>query len=1127
MNCARCGRDNPPENAFCGGCGTALERTCPSCARSNPPDHHFCGACGTPLQAAEAAQPAGSAAPRLPRDYTPKHLAEKILQSKTALEGERKQVTVLFCDIQGSMQLAQQLDPEHWHRLLERYFAILTEAVHRYEGTVNQYTGDGIMALFGAPLAHEDHAQRACYAALAARDALRTYADELRLTDGLNFSFRLGLNSGEVVVGKIGDDLRMDYTAQGATVGIAQRIEQLAAPGCVYLGGATERLVHGYFRLRAMGETNLKGLAEAVALFELEAPGTVRSRLDVSVARGLSRFVGRAAEMQVLETALANAGRGHGQVVGIVGEAGLGKSRLCYEFVEDCRRRGLPVYEAHCPAHGRNIPYLPVLELFRNYFDVRADDDAVQARRKIAGTLALLDARLHDALPVLLDFMGVADPQQPAPRMDAEARQRQLYELVHRLVEAQDAGGQLAVTLIDDLHWIDPGSDAFVNQLVAAAAGRRSLVVLNFRPEYQAAFAGKAHYQQLPLVPLGADALGELLGDLLGTDASLGELVPRIVKWTAGNPFYTEEVVNALVESGDLVGQPGHYRLVSAIDAIVVPTSVRAVLAARIDRLPEMAKRLLQTAAVIGREFAGPLLEAVSDLDTGTHATALERLKAGDFVYERALYPVFEYAFKHPLTHEVAYQSLLQSRRAALHAAVARAIEARAGDKLDERAAQLAHHWQAAGERPLAARWHWRAADWVGRTDLPAAHMHWEHVRELLREGPIDEEAATLGVAACRNLLQFSYRLRIDTERTAGLLCDGQRFATVVGDVRNRHVLSMAYAHALSAIGDVRAASTALEPAEHYAREQDDRELVIEAYVARGFIDSFGTQAVDAALDACDAALAVAPSTALATGLLHVFHSRLFALLWRAGFLVMGGRLAAARAALEELRRQAQREQVPELDAYSLLTDSLRAHIAHDAETLRANAQAFEAWSRNLGEPANTVALVALMRGYAALVSGDFAGAVAAAADAFERHLHHVEHVHAAWSGSILAEALMESGDHTAAIDTARQVIAHCERSCRHYFEAIAHSVVARAMLRRDGASAADAAARELHAAGQWIASMKLRVLEPALAEWQAELAAAQGDDTARRALIDAAIDGYAAMEAPYQVARLQRIQEC
>jgi class 3 adenylate cyclase len=372
VNCSSCGASNEADAVFCEECGASFGRECPSCGTSCSPNAKFCRKCRTPLDGDTGVE----TPQRDPRSYTPKHLAEKILTSRSALEGERKQVTVLFADIQGSMELATQLDPERWHGLLERYFAVLTDAVHRFEGTVNQYTGDGIMALFGAPIAHEDHAQRACYAALKARDDLRTFTDELRVTEGLNFSFRIGLNSGEVVVGKIGDDLRMDYTAQGQTVGIAQRIEQLAAPGHVYLGGATERLVRGYFRLRAMGETALKGVAEGVPLFELEAPGEVRGRIDVSVARGLSRFVGRGAEMQVLEAALAHAEGGHGQVVGVVGDAGLGKSRLCYEFVERCRERGLPVYEAHCPAHGKNIPYVPTLELFRNYFGIRSDDNA-------------------------------------------------------------------------------------------------------------------------------------------------------------------------------------------------------------------------------------------------------------------------------------------------------------------------------------------------------------------------------------------------------------------------------------------------------------------------------------------------------------------------------------------------------------------------------------------------------------------------------------------------------------------------------------------------------------------------------------------------------------------------------
>ncbi|MGE0484738.1 MAG: adenylate/guanylate cyclase domain-containing protein [Gammaproteobacteria bacterium] len=689
MRCANCQHDNPSAARFCLECGAAFLVHCAQCRAELPTGAKFCLQCGAPQQAARNPRAQTSDRPDSERriaDYTPRHLADKILQSKSALEGERKQVTVLFADIQDSMQLASTLDAERWHTLLERYFAILTDAVHHFEGTVNQYTGDGIMALFGAPIAHEDHAQRACHAALQAREALRTFADQLRLTEGLNLGFRIGLNSGDVVVGKIGDDLRMDYTAQGATVGIAQRIEQVAAPGHIFLSGHTERLVVGFFKLRAMGETTLKGLAAPLAVFELEAPGVARSRLDVAVDRGLSRFVGRDTELRTLDAALAHAENGHGQVIGIVGDPGLGKSRLCLEFVEQCRGRGIPVYEAHCPAHGRNIPYLPILELFRNYFAIDVRDDAAHARQKIAGTLLLLDPALHESLPLLFDFMGVSDPGTPPVALDTEVRQRQLYELLHRVVHAQDTHGQVTVTLIDDLHWIDAGSDGFVRQLVSAAEGRRSLVVLNFRPEYVAAFAGKAHYHQLPLVPLSNDALRELLAELMGHDPSVAELNERIVRWTTGNPFFTEELVHALVDEGALAGRPGRYRLTRGLDQIAVPSNVQSVLAARIDRLPIPAKRLLQTAAVIGKEFARPLLEAVTDLTDADFDAALERLKAGDFIYERALYPVFEYAFKHPLTHEIAYRSQLGARRAESHSAVARALEAQSTSRLDESA---------------------------------------------------------------------------------------------------------------------------------------------------------------------------------------------------------------------------------------------------------------------------------------------------------------------------------------------------------------------------------------------------------------------------------------------------------
>ena len=376
MNCPTCTAALPDDAAFCGQCGSALrsERSCARCGKANTPEMRFCLGCGNPLSP--------TAPEHAPRTYTPQHLAEKILASKSALEGERKQVTVLFADVKGSMELAERLDPEEWHGIMDRFFQLLTDGVHRFEGTVNQYTGDGVMALFGAPIAHEDHAQRACWAALHLRDALRAYADELRLSRGLNFSVRTGLNSGEVVVGRIGDDLRMDYTAQGHTVGLAQRMEQIAEPGCVYLTGHTAALVHGFFRLRDLGPLTVKGVRDPLRVYELEGVGSLRTKLDVSRARGFSRFVGREGETAALEAALARATQGDSQVVGVVADAGVGKSRLCFEFSQRCRARGLAVHEAHAVAHGKAIPFFTLLEYLRGYFGISERDPRWRRARR-------------------------------------------------------------------------------------------------------------------------------------------------------------------------------------------------------------------------------------------------------------------------------------------------------------------------------------------------------------------------------------------------------------------------------------------------------------------------------------------------------------------------------------------------------------------------------------------------------------------------------------------------------------------------------------------------------------------------------------------------------------------------
>ena len=366
ISCPSCGHSSRSDRRFCAQCGARLARKCAGCGSPVEAGENFCGNCGAAL--AGVPPPSGS---RSPAAYTQRPLAEKILTSRSALEGERKQVTVLFADVKGSMELAEQVDPEEWHKILDGFFQILTEGVHRFEGSVNQYTGDGIMALFGAPIAHEDHAQRACYAALHLQQELRRFAEDLRRTRGLGFAARLGLNSGEVVVGKIGDDLRMDYTAQGHVVGLAARMEQLAAPDRIYLTDHTAALVSGFFRLRDLGLFTVKGVREPLRVHELEDVGALHTRLDVSRARGFSRFVGRNDEMAALEAALARTVAGSAQVVGVVAEPGVGKSRLVYEFAERCRARGIAIHHAHGVAHGKLIPFLPVLELLRGYFGVR------------------------------------------------------------------------------------------------------------------------------------------------------------------------------------------------------------------------------------------------------------------------------------------------------------------------------------------------------------------------------------------------------------------------------------------------------------------------------------------------------------------------------------------------------------------------------------------------------------------------------------------------------------------------------------------------------------------------------------------------------------------------------------
>src|SRR5262245_16206100 len=784
--CPSCGHGNRSDRCFCTECGSQLSRTCGTCGRAVESSEKFCGSCGAAVTGASAL------AERAPATYTPLHLAEKILGSRAALEGERKQVTVLFADVKGSMDLAEGLDLEEWHRVIDGFFTVLAAGVHRFEGTVNQFTGDGIMALFGAPIAHEDHAQRACWAGLHLQESLRAYADELRRTRGLNFSVRMGLNSGDVVVGQIGDDLRMDYTAQGHTVGLAQRTEQLAEAGRAYLTEHTAALVGDYFRLRDLGAFTVKGVRHPVPIHGPEGAGPSRTRLDVARERGFSRFVGRADEMAAIEAAMARAFDGQGRVVGVVGEPGVGKSRLCHELTERARAQGVRVHIAHCVAHGKMIPFLPVLELMRDFFGLTEQDGDGAARRKIAGTLLLLDQALRDALPLFFDFLAVADPADPPLRMEPEARQRQLFAIVRQIGQARSRR-EPALLLLEDLHWIDAGSAPFVETLLDAVAGTRTLLLVTFRPEYHAGWMQKSHYQQLPLLPLGAEASSELLRGLLGSDPSLAGLTERIAERTAGNPFFAEEMVQALAEAGSLDGSKGAYRLRAPVETLVLPVSVQVVLGARIDRLPEREKHVLQTAAVISKEFGEPVLRRVEGLPEAELAATLRTLAQAELVYETALYPEAEYAFKHPLTQEVAYGSQLGERRKRVHAAVARAIEATSGEKLDEQAALLAHHWERAGEALAAATWHALAADWAGARDREAMSRHWERVRAVLADVPESVETRALGVVARTRMIHNAIFLGDAAVDAAVLFAEGMALAAGLEGPAPRVTLLLEY----------------------------------------------------------------------------------------------------------------------------------------------------------------------------------------------------------------------------------------------------------------------------------------------------------------------------------------------
>jgi class 3 adenylate cyclase/tetratricopeptide (TPR) repeat protein len=590
------------------------------------------------------------------------------------------------------MELLADRDPEDAQKLLDPVLERMIEAVHRYEGTVNRVMGDGIMALFGAPIAHEDHAVRACYAALRMQETVTQYAQRnAQRTHEVPVTIRVGLNSGEIVICAVGNDLHMDYTVVGQTAHLAARMEQMAKPGSVLTTADTLELAEGYVTVKPLGPVPVKGLANPVQIYEVTGAGAARTRLEVATKRGLTRFVGRDIELQQLRRMQQLAGQGHGQVVAIVGEAGVGKSRLVREFLNSQHTADWLVLESNSVSYGRATPYLPVIELLRHYFQISVHDSARSIREKVTGKILTLDAALHDAIPPVLDLLDALDDDHPFRSLDLVQRRQSTYQAVVRLL-LSETRVQPVIAVFEDLHWHDALSLGLLNDVVVAAQDARLLLLVNFRLEYKDEWRNRPNYLQLHLDPLASGGLAELLQALLGSDESLSTLKSFLVERTSGNPFFIEEIVRRLADAAVLDGMRGSYRLARPFSSTEVPPTVQAVLAARIDALPAATKHLLEEAAVIGHDVPFALLHAICGLPEDELRGLLDHLQTAEFLYSTRLFPDLQYTFRHSLTHAVAYSEVLHERRREIHARVAIAMEKLYADRLGDQAERLADH---------------------------------------------------------------------------------------------------------------------------------------------------------------------------------------------------------------------------------------------------------------------------------------------------------------------------------------------------------------------------------------------------------------------------------------------------
>jgi len=698
MKCLKCQFKNREAAKFCLECGDKLEHTCPACKKAIPLGSKFCDECGHNLQKPETPPDYTK-----PQSYTPKFLADKILTTRSSIKGERKLVTVLFADVVGFTSISERLDPEEVHQIMDGCFNILIDEIHRFEGTINQFTGDGVMALFGAPISHEDHAQSACYASLSIQRVIEAYGKKLNEERGIDFKMRIGLNTGPVIVGAIGDDLRMDYVAIGDTVNLASRMESIAEPGSVLASTDTHKIAGEFFEFVSLGNFTLKGKKEPQEAFELIKKGDVDSRIGASVTKGLTRFVGRENSMAALMEAYEKVESGSGQIVGVIGEAGVGKSRLIFELKNRLSQYEHAWLEGRCIHYGSSISYLPILELLRTYFNIKEGDQDFAIKKKMEEKITQLDKRLQSRLAPFQELLSVKMDNEAYLQLEPAVKKLRKFEAItDLLIRASEI--KPLVIIIEDLHWMDKTSGEYIQYLIDSLHGTRIMLILLYRPEYTHQWGSKSYYTKIGIDQLGTVSSSKLVKAILEDGEAVPELRQLVLSKAGGNPLFVEEITHSLMENGFIQKKNQAYVLTKKASEIEVPDTIQGIISARLDRVEESLKRIMQVASVIGREFAFRILHSITGMEKDLKSCLLN-LQGLEFIYEKQLFPELEYIFKHALTQEVAYGSLLLKRRKEIHEKIGDVIEDLYAERLEEYYEVLAYHYEKSDNKEKAFKY--------------------------------------------------------------------------------------------------------------------------------------------------------------------------------------------------------------------------------------------------------------------------------------------------------------------------------------------------------------------------------------------------------------------------------------